>query len=265
MADADLLQLYVNLACPRMTEEDFDFLACQDLQPELYFSGDDIDLLSPERIADIAAMVRERAFRPIMHAPFYDLNPGARDALIRKVSLDRLAWGVSVAADLGVRQMVIHPGYGPWVRGNRLFGWLSRAREGLQTVIDRAGDVGIRLAFENVYDDAPNDLLFFLETFSGSHLGICLDLGHFHVFSTLPLQAWLDCLGPHIFEFHIHDNHGKADEHLAVGDGIIDYAPWLAWLGQHPDQAFLTLEQPQKTHVIKSVNLLRQWLPNQSR
>ena len=242
-----------------MTGEDFDFLAHQNAHPELYFSGEDIDKISPQRISEIGEMLTERQLRPIMHAPFYDLNPGARDSLVKKASMDRLLWAVDVANRLGVAQIVVHPGYGPWVRGRRIHHWLARAKEGIQKVIDKAGVQGIRMAFENVYDESPDDLMVFLEGFSGDNIGVCLDIGHFHVFSKISLGDWLEVLGPKIYEFHIHDNHGESDEHLAIGDGTIDYTPWIKWVEAHPSQAYLTLEQPEKTHVIKSINLLRQW------
>jgi sugar phosphate isomerase/epimerase len=37
------------------------------------------------------------------------------------------------------------------------------------------------------------------------------------------MKVWLEALGERLFEMHIHDNRGKYDEHLPVGDGNIRY------------------------------------------
>ena len=52
----------------------------------------------------------------------------------------------------------------------------------------------------------------------------CVDVGHHHVFARIPLPEWLFYLSPrrHI-HFHFHDNSGRADDHLAMGKGSVDW------------------------------------------
>ncbi|MFZ0611664.1 MAG: sugar phosphate isomerase/epimerase, partial [Desulfobacterales bacterium] len=57
-------------------------------------------------------------------------------------------------------------------------------------------------------------------------VGFCLDTGHQAAFGQASLVKWLDALGPHIGQVHLHDNHGLRDEHLALGRGKIDF-PYL--------------------------------------
>lgn len=255
-----MTQVNVNIAYQRIDADSFNFLSCQNLHPEFYFSGDAIDILSEEIISKFAREVKERKFKPSIHAPFFNLNLGARDRKIRKISHDRILWAIEAGSRLSANQVVIHPGYGPWVLDHRIDPWLNRAEKKLTRLMDRADQLGMTLLFENIYDEIPDDLLSLLNRFPNRNIGICFDLGHFNVFSKVPMKEWLQVLGDRIIECHLHDNDGTADQHIAIGDGKIDYSPlanWLAKIKRHPT---LTLELPHKTHVIKSLRRVQSWL-----
>lgn len=252
--------LNVNIAYQRMDVDTFNFLSCQDVHPEFYFSGDAIDTITESTLSSFENEVKTRNFKPTLHAPFFNLNLGARDRRIRKVSYDRLDWAINIAARFDAEQVVIHPGYGPWVLGNRMNNWLNKAEHKLVRLMDKANQLGIKLAFENIYDEDPNDLLKFFDRFQFDNIGICFDVGHFNVFSKLPMDKWLDKIGDKIFEFHLHDNDGTADQHIAIGDGKIDYSPLREWLSFRNHLPRLTLELPHKTHVVKSINQVQAWL-----
>ncbi|HUJ70463.1 MAG TPA: TIM barrel protein, partial [Syntrophorhabdales bacterium] len=55
------------------------------------------------------------------------------------------------------------------------------------------------------------------------NLWFCFDTGHFNLFTAVPLEGWLGPLRQRLKEFHIHDNHGKSDEHLPVGQGTFPF------------------------------------------
>ena len=75
------------------------------------------------------------------------------------------------------------------------------------------------------------------------------------------MQAWLTALGPKIFEFHLHDNDKSADQHRAIGDGNLDYQPLINWHNTLPEgnSPVLTLEQPDRSHVLKSITKIQNW------
>lgn len=254
-------QVNVNIAYHRMGEDSFDFLSHQDLHPEFYFSGDDIDFIEKDVIMDFREEVLNKGFAPSVHAPFFDLNVGARDSQIRRVSLERLIWALEVASTVQAKVVVVHPGYGPWVLGHKIDAWFARAEKYLLKLIEHADSLGIKIAFENIYDSDPNDLKALLKIVDHKNAGICLDIGHFNVFSKFPLADWLEVLGDDIIEVHLHDNDGSADQHLALGDGNIEYGALVDWYKELPGEKrpVLTLELPHRTHVIKSVNILKSW------
>lgn len=252
-------KLYVNLNAENMTEVGFSFLACQSLHPELYFSGADIDQTNEQMLSAIESLLQQFALQPIMHAPFFGLDPGARDPRIQALFQERLTWAISCAQRLGATQLVLHPGYGPWVPVRSFESWLKRAQPVLASVVAQAKEANLRLALENIYDADPNDLAMLLQIFPDDHIGICLDMGHFNLFSESGLRNWLEAFGTRLFEVHLHDNFGIEDDHIAVGDGTTKYGQLLVWLNSGTVEPLLTLEMPEKTHVIKSAKRVRSW------
>ena len=55
----------------------------------------------------------------------------------------------------------------------------------------------------------------------GANVGICMDVGHAFIMGDLA-DAIEACSG-HLITTHLHDNNGKSDDHLAPGEGSIDW------------------------------------------
>jgi sugar phosphate isomerase/epimerase len=64
----------------------------------------------------------------------------------------------------------------------------------------------------------PEEILGMIDGVPG--IGFTLDVGHAHTVGKV--REFLRVL-PSADHIHIHDNHGTADQHLALGDGTI---PW---------------------------------------
>ncbi len=254
-------QIFVNIAYQRMTTDGFKFLSEHKLFPEFYFCGDTIDTIERQTIADIRSLTEELGFRSTLHAPFYDLNIGARDRNIRIASLERLIWAVETAVMLGSKVVVVHPGYGLGPGEIDIDLWLSRAGSMLQQLVAHASSRGVKIAFENIYDSKPDYLVKLLTLVNSATAGICFDVGHFNIFSPLAMKAWLDALGSRILECHLHDNDKSADQHRTIGDGNLNYQPLIDWYNLLPEanRPVLTLEQPDRNHVLKSVARIQNW------
>lgn len=252
-------QIYVNVRVLPLRTEDLDFLSFQKLQPELYFAGEDVDDLTPEKLENIQKEIVDRKFQPCWHSPFFDLNMGASDPRIRQVSEERILWAIRSAKQFGAKQIVIHPGYGPYTLGKNFDKWHERAKPMLSNVVTKAAENGVRIAFENIFDQSPDDLASLLASFPKETAGVCFDLGHFNLFSETAMKSWLETLGQRIFEIHLHDNHGIQDDHIAIGDGTIKFLTIVNWLRPREEKPILTLEMEQKTHIIKSVQRVREW------
>lgn len=244
-----------------MTEEAFALLANYDLFPELYFSSHSIDNLNDGLVNRLEQMLGKHAFKSSLHAPFTNQDIGSADSNLQSRSYQRLRQTLELAAKLHSHPMVVHPGYGDMPDDAEFERWLQRATASLRALCQQACDLGVKIAFENIYDSTPDRLKQLLAVIESDCAGICFDTGHFNLFSPLPMQAWLDQLGKHILVCHVHDNDKSGDQHLAIGDGNLDYQPLINWynrLNGNP-KPVMTLEALNRTDVITSVTRINEW------
>mgnify|MGYP006340743297 FL=1 len=68
-----------------------------------------------------------------------------------------------------------------------------------------------------------------------------LDTGHAHV-NGWDLAKVVQDLGPRLKACHVHDNSGKGDEHLPVGQGTIAWDGYFAAVKAYAPQATQVLE-----------------------
>ena len=82
-------------------------------------------------------------------------------------------------------------------------------------------------------------------------LGIALDVGHANTCGSL--NAFLTC--PEIIDVHLHDNKGMRDDHLAIGQGNVDFGPVLEMISARKITA--VLEHNSEMAVMESIKALR--------
>lgn len=174
-----------------------------------------------------------------LHAPFAELIPCAIDPNVRANAMARFRQTTALAARLGVRRIVVHGGFIPYVYFPEWYVEQSICfwKEFLADAPD-----DLLLAVENVMEPGPEMLVEIARGVDDPRLGLCLDVGHADtVVSKTPPADWLAPMLPDLRHVHLHDNHGALDEHLPLGAGTIDFAPILAALAAHPDIT-ITLE-----------------------
>ena len=172
--------------------------------------------------------------RPRVHAPFFDLNPGALDPLIRQATGQRLEQTLRVAGLLQADLMIVHPGVDKWRYPRLEQVWLNLALEFFPPLVEQAGQSDCRLVIENIYEESPDTLVQLVDGIDSDFFGHCFDAGHWHLFGRRPMDEWLRSVSSRLFHLHLHDNHGRADEHLPVGDGTIDFSPLQKHLRMMP-------------------------------
>ena len=57
--------------------------------------------------------------------------------------------------------------------------------------------------------------------FDSTHVGICLDFGHAHLMGDV--ADAVETAAEHLITTHVHDNQGRADDHLVPYQGTIDW------------------------------------------
>jgi sugar phosphate isomerase/epimerase len=103
----------------------------------------------------------------------------------------------------------------------------SAARRSIEELHGMAAPLGIQLAVEIIPNELSRagSLVHFvehdLEALTEPAVGICLDFGHAHMGGDL-LDA-IETVSEHLVTTHVHDNHGRIDEHLVPFEGTIDW------------------------------------------
>jgi sugar phosphate isomerase/epimerase len=101
------------------------------------------------------------------------------------------------------------------------------ARRSIEELQRIAGPLGVQIAVEVIPNELSRagSLVHFveddLEGLEGLPIGICLDFGHAHMDGDL-IDA-IETVSEHFVTTHVHDNRGRADDHLVPFEGTIDW------------------------------------------
>lgn len=225
-----------------MLLENLDFILDRAINPEIYFDGAAIDTFREKDAHRIAAALSARELRTTIHAPFMDLSPGAVDTTIRRATRDRFHAMLDIAAHFLPALIVFHPGYNKWFFDGNVSLWLENSLTTWEPLVKKAERLNIPLAVENIFEEEPSSLSRLVTALHSPAFNVCFDTGHFHLFSTVPLEAWFTSLGTFIQEVHLHDNCGRSDDHLPLGEGTIDFALFFGLIKRSGIQPIYTIE-----------------------
>jgi len=234
-----------------LLEEEADFFLQSGFNPELYLTGRDLMVLNNRERKKLQSRL-ERFDRHTLHAPFFDISPGGFDDQIRSLSYRKLKAVMELADRFGTELVVVHMNYDPVYYQESYRRWLERAARFFSDLI-RESSVS-RIALENIAEPTPEVSLQLIAAVDHPRMIHCFDVGHFHVFGSISLSDWFSRVGPvDRIHFHFHDNRGKSDQHLPVGEGSI---PWVE-LRDRIRQSFrhftITLECHNKPDLIRSI------------
>lgn len=176
---------------------------------------------------------------PSMHSAFIDMNYASSDADIRQVSQGRIKTSIKNGTELGVKNVVLHTCFYP-VLGDFVFNeiWCDGAQKFINELLN---EFDIDIFVENTLDINPDVLSFLMRMMQNERVNICFDVEHANL-SKVPLSVWFDKLHPHIKYMHINDNYGVVDDHLAVGDGIINWEEVDGFMNKFNIQPIVTIE-----------------------
>jgi len=174
-----------------------------------------------ERIRNYKSLGRPQGV-DTLHGAFFDVLPFSRDSGIRKHSIYRMRQSVEIADELGCRGVIFHTNFSPDFLNNETYrnNWLESMSRVISQLLSGSG---CEIYLENMFDRSPDELAEVADLLRDEgRFGICLDIAHMRLVTDKP-REWFRVLAPYIRHFHINDTHLKYDEHLAVGQGSIDW------------------------------------------
>jgi len=214
--------LHVHLPL-RLLKKRLRWLLKNHLQPEIACQGNELDKIDLDFLRNIGSQLADEQLQVTIHAPFFDLNPGTHDLAVETITRQRFTQTLDVAESLQAKLIVFHPGYDHWRYDRQPDLWHEQSLIFWPPLIDRAEKINCVMTLENIFEEVPDTLTRLLNQIDSPWLGHCFDVGHWKLFSDTPLAEWFSVLSRHIRHIHLHDNRGKADEHLPIGMGSIDF------------------------------------------
>jgi sugar phosphate isomerase/epimerase len=206
---------------------------------ELFATRAHFDYHDPRAIAALAEWLRGTGLAlHAIHAPIttgpagsgaaFALSNAATDAERRQRALRETEAALAVARQIPVRCLVVHLGVpeawaGPGDNDR------DAARRSLEAIHALAAPLGLRVAAEvipNALSTAAGLVDWLERDVELDGVGVCLDYGH--AFLMGDLVDAIETAGGHLVTTHVHDNHGRRDEHLVPFDGAIDWARAVA-------------------------------------
>ena len=239
-----------------------DFAIKNRINPEIYFSAEDLDTCQEKDAKQLAETLQRSGLEITIHGPFMDLSPGGVDRRVKEVTFDRLLKTLELAHFFKPKAIVFHPGYERWKFDGNVKLWLESSLQTWRPLVKEAEELGFTLAIENVFEESPDPLKTLLEEIDSTHFRFCFDTGHYHAFTLAktPLSDWLETLGKYMVEVHLHDNHQEMDEHLPMGEGNFDFGQFFKLLSHYGLNPIYTLEPHEEAHLWRGLEAVRKYI-----
>ncbi len=250
-------QVQVNIPFSMLWDQYVDRFIQAGINPEIGIDAVSMDRFSRKEFAAMARRLLQSGLTVTIHGPFFDMCPGSLDPLVRDVTRKRFEQLLDLAPLFEPKTVVMHAGY-DWKRyGYVRDTWLENSLQTWQWMAERLSQLGSRLMLENVYENGPEEIRPLFEQLTEHGVGFCLDTGHMTAFGKTSAAEWIEVLGEHLGQLHLHDNHGDHDQHLALGAGGIDFAALFGRLVTvHPTAPVITLEPHEEDALAPSLAYL---------
>jgi sugar phosphate isomerase/epimerase len=131
---------------------------------------------------------------------------------------------LAIAPLIPFRYLVVHVGMPGGEKVPPADNQPDAARRSIIELADAARRAGVRVALEVIPNplSSPAGLVLAIEDqFEGMDVGVCLDYGHAHLMTDV--AEAVETLSGHLWTTHVHDNHGRRDEHLVPYSGTINW------------------------------------------
>ena len=230
------------------------------INPEVYIDGEFLEGAEASDLVRIREGCGERRLTITLHGPYEHLNPGSADEKKRTLTVSRYARAFEVASHLGPKNIVLHAGYKEsWFDGEVKL-WLEQSLKTWPAFVKEAERLGITIAAENIFEKGPGTLKLLVEEINSPNFRLCIDSGHLNVYSKAGFDEWFRALGPYVAEVHLHDNFGRIDDHLPVGDGTIDFPSFFKSLKAYSGDPVYTIEPHGEEVLFRALDAVRRFL-----
>jgi sugar phosphate isomerase/epimerase len=218
---------------------------------EIFCARQHVDYRDKAQIAELGHWFRDSTLTMnSLHAPLFSDDVWGRSgphAVVditepvkarRLVAVEETKRAIEIAEEVPFRYLICHLGLPEQEMDERRWDAGFSSLEELKVF---AGQRGVEVLLENTpnalsHAERLNDFL----AITHLNLGYCFDVGHAHM--GRGIQCEFNLMKDRIRSTNIHDNNGKADQHLFPGHGTVDWPKTMELLCSRGDQYPLLLE-----------------------
>lgn len=127
----------------------------------------------------------------------------------------------------------------------------------MEPVVKMALKEKVRICIENSIDHSPEISIELVKKIGAFGVLACFDIAHCNVFTELPVMECFKQYPPEIIgEIHLSDNKGEFDDHLALGEGNINFREFFDEINRLKIKPLITVEPHSMQDIPKSANYL---------
>jgi sugar phosphate isomerase/epimerase len=192
--------------------------------------------------------------------PLLKADVAAADAAARGEDIRRLLVHFALAARLGVKQVVVHPGGGRGITSRSEWQRVRAANvESFRRLGDEAAGLGLTIGIENMMRRgfaSPFEMQELLAAIGHPAVKFTFDSSHANA-AGFNLADYVVEMGGSLVALHLSDNDGSGDQHRVPGSGTIDWAALMAALRRVGYAGLLNLEIPGERHPDPDLQRLK--------
>jgi len=210
---------------------------------ELFASRLHVDYHNATVVADVQQWLAEARLQlTSVHAPVLEMSLASAEAAEREAAVAETERALHIARRIPFRALVIHLGR---PRADGVRGGTNRdaARRSIDALATAAEPLGVRIAVEVISNDlsrASSVAQLVEQDVEHSNVGVCLDVGHARIDGDV--ADAIETVSGHLAAIDVHDNRGRADDHLVPFDGLIDWPSALTTMQKVGYDDALTFE-----------------------
>jgi sugar phosphate isomerase/epimerase len=226
------------------------------IQPEIGLEGLCLYEEGNDEFKKVAATLQANKLSCTLHAPFFDLAPGALDPEILETSRKKLRKAFQLIKIFQPKSIVCHLNFEENKQGYKWEEWKKAALETWQELAQYAARHHCILMLENTYENSPKAHKATFTELQSDNARFCLDVGHIMCFAKNSWQDWLPELSPWLGQLHLHDNDGETDKHLGLGLGSFDFKGLFQFLKNNNLHPLVTLEPHSEDDLWQALQYL---------
>jgi sugar phosphate isomerase/epimerase len=244
--------------CPiEKVEGNFPFLEDNQLGVEIIFLlSDYLYYLDYTGLNNLKTKLDRMNITRSVHAPFHGLNLGCEDLSIRSYSVECCSRAIQNAGILEADKVVVHTGFPcflgpPWKQK-----WFEKFIDSVERLLDISMKHDIILTLENTWELTWEIFESAFARINDPSLKMTLDIAHAFLFSDKSPELWMEKFSDNIVHLHFTDTGGTDDNHMALGEGVIDWAKISESIDKLPNCVTKTLEIMPEDY-LKSIPVLK--------